>query len=129
MRDASDLDLLQGCIDGDRRAWAAWNADIPGDPGTPCTVSYCMNILQGLLAPVPFIVSLNQRKSIDPEKIFAVMDYQHPVYDHAMVRAQTRRVEIQGQNRSWFCGAYWGFGFHEDGFRTGHEVAMGLLQA
>ena len=112
----------------DRRAWAAWNADIPADPQAPCTVSYCMNILQGLNSPVPFIVSLNQRNNIDPGKIFAVMDYQHPVYDHAMVKAQARRSEIQGQNRSWFCGAYWGFGFHEDGFRTGHEVAMGLTK-
>ena len=110
-----------------RRAWAAWNADIPGDPGTPCTVSYCMNILQGIDSPEPFIVSLNQRSQIDPSKIFAVMQYHHPVYDHAMVRAQSRRHEIQGKRRSWFCGAYWGFGFHEDGFRSGHEVAEGIL--
>lgn len=111
----------------DRRAWAAWNADIPGDPGTPCTVSYCMNILQGIDSPEPFIVSLNQRNQIDPSKIFAVMQYHHPVYDHAMVRAQSRRHEIQGKRRSWFCGAYWGFGFHEDGFRSGQEVAEGIL--
>ncbi len=112
----------------DRRAWAAWNADIPADPSAPCTVSYCMNILQGVDSPEPFIVSLNQRGQIAPDKIFAVMDYQHPQYDHAMVRAQTRRGEIQGLNRSWFCGAYWGFGFHEDGFRSGHEVAQALLE-
>lgn len=112
----------------DRRAWAAWNADIPADPAAPCTVSYCMNILQGVDSPEPFIVSLNQRGQIDPDKIFAVMDYQHPQYDHAMVRAQARRGEIQGRHRSWFCGAYWGFGFHEDGFRSGHEVAQALLE-
>jgi predicted NAD/FAD-binding protein len=111
----------------DRRAWAAWNADIPNEPGAPCTVSYCMNILQGIDSPEPFIVSLNQRSQIDPEKIFAVMQYHHPVYDHAMVSAQSRRGELQGRHRSWFCGAYWGFGFHEDGFRSGHEVAEGIL--
>ena len=111
----------------DRRAWAAWNADIPDNPSAPCTVSYCMNILQGIESPVPFIVSLNQRDQIDPSKIFAVMQYHHPVYDHAMVRAQSRRDEIQGKRRSWFCGAYWGFGFHEDGFRSGHEAAEGIL--
>jgi predicted NAD/FAD-binding protein len=55
------------------------------------------------------------------------MQYHHPVYDHAMVRAQFRQNEIQGKRRSWFCGAYWGFGFHEDGFRSGHEVAEGIL--
>ncbi|WP_297799384.1 FAD-dependent oxidoreductase [Arenimonas sp. GDDSR-1] len=91
----------------DRRAWAAWNADIPDDPAAPC--------------------SLNQRSQIDPAKIFAIMQYHHPVYDHAMVRAQSRRHEIQGKRRSWFCGAYWGFGFHEDGFRSGHEAAEGIL--
>ncbi|WP_395769542.1 NAD(P)/FAD-dependent oxidoreductase [Arenimonas sp.] len=111
----------------DRRAWAAWNADIPSNPDAPCTVSYCMNILQGIESPEPFIVSLNQRNQIDPAKILAVMQYHHPVYDHAMVRAQFRQNEIQGKRRSWFCGAYWGFGFHEDGFRSGHEVAEGIL--
>lgn len=112
----------------DRRAWAAWNADIPADPGAPCTVSYCMNILQGIDSPEPFVVSLNQRERIDPSRIIAVMDYRHPQYDHAMVRAQTRLDQIQGQRRSWFCGAYWGFGFHEDGFRTGLQAAQGLLR-
>ena len=113
----------------DRRAWAAWNADIPMQAGAPCTVSYCMNILQGIESRVPFIVSLNQRAGIDPDKIFASMDYRHPVYDHAMIRAQKRQAEIQGKRRSWFCGAYWGYGFHEDGFRSGLQAAQALLAA
>lgn len=112
----------------DKRAWAAWNADIPGDPDAPCTVSYCMNILQGLDSPHAFIVSLNQRHLIDPELIHAQMHYRHPVYDHAMVRAQARRHELQGRKRSWFCGAYWGFGFHEDGFRSGLDVATAIMR-
>ncbi len=111
----------------DRKAWAAWNAHISDAADRQCTVSYCMNILQGMQSPEPFIVSLNQRGRIDPAKILAVMHYQHPVYSHEMVRAQRRRHEINGHNRSWFCGAYWGFGFHEDGFRSGHEVAQALL--
>ena len=110
------------------RAWAAWNADIPDHADTPCTVSYCMNILQGLDSPQTFIVSLNQREKIDPSRIHAVMNYQHPVYDHAMVKAQARRHELQGQQRTWYCGAYWGFGFHEDGFRSGVDVAKAILQ-
>jgi predicted NAD/FAD-binding protein len=110
------------------RAWAAWNADIPDHADTPCTVSYCMNILQGLDSPQTFIVSLNQREKIDPSRIHAVMNYQHPVYDHAMVKAQARRHELQGQQRTWYCGAYWGFGFHEDGFRSGLDVAKAILQ-
>jgi hypothetical protein len=112
----------------DRKAWAAWNANIDADADRHCTVSYCMNILQGVQSPEPFVVSLNQRNRIDPAKILAVMHYQHPVYSHAMVRAQKRRHEINGLNRSWFCGAYWGFGFHEDGYRSGHEVAEALLR-
>ena len=111
----------------DRKAWAAWNAHISDAADRQCTVSYCMNILQGMQSPEPFIVSLNQRGRIDPAKILAVMHYQHPVYSHEMIRAQRRRHEINGHNRSWFCGAYWGFGFHEDGFRSGHEVAQALL--
>ncbi len=113
----------------DRNAWAAWNAHISATANKQCTVSYCMNILQGVHSPEPFIVSLNQRERIDPAKILAVMHYQHPVFSHDMVRAQQRRHEINGHNRSWFCGAYWGFGFHEDGFRSGHEVAQSLLRA
>ena len=113
----------------DPKAWASWNADIPIATDAPCTISYCMNILQGITSPEPFIVSLNQRASIDPEKIFAVMDYHHPAYDHAMVRAQKRQAEIQGIRNTWFCGAYWGFGFHEDGFRSGRQVADAILAA
>mgnify|MGYP006364727445 CR=1 FL=1 len=113
----------------DRNAWAAWNAHISATANKQCTVSYCMNILQGVHSPEPFIVSLNQRERIDPAKILAVMHYQHPVFSHDMVRAQQRRHEINGHNRSWFCGAYWGFGFHEDGFRSGHEVAQALTRS
>lgn len=111
-----------------RKAWAAWNVNIPKNDSSQCTVSYCMNILQGIESPEPFVVSLNQRQQIDHDKILAVMNYQHPVYTHDMVSAQKRRHEINGHNRSWFCGAYWGFGFHEDGFRSGLEVAEALLE-
>ncbi len=111
-----------------RKAWAAWNVTIPKNDSSQCTVSYCMNILQGIESPQPFVVSLNQREQIASDKILAIMHYQHPVYTHDMVAAQKRRHEINGHNRSWFCGAYWGFGFHEDGFRSGLEVADALLE-
>lgn len=110
------------------KAWAAWNVNIRNNDATQCTVSYCMNILQGIESPEPFVVSLNQRAQIDTNKIIAVMDYQHPIYTHDMVNAQKRRHEINGQHRTWYCGAYWGFGFHEDGFRSGFEVAQALLR-
>jgi hypothetical protein len=109
-----------------RKAWAAWNACVPRDPTDACTVSYCMNLLQGIDAPEPFVVTLNRTDAIDPSKILRRMRYHHPVYTHASVAAQQRKGEIQGQRRTWFAGAYWGWGFHEDGMRSAVEVARGL---
>ncbi len=109
-----------------RAAWAAWNAYVPAEPEAHCTVSYCMNLLQSIDSPEPFIVTLNRSQDIDPGKILARMNYRHPVYDHASVAAQGRRGEIDGVRRTWFAGAYWGFGFHEDGLRSGVEVARAL---
>jgi predicted NAD/FAD-binding protein len=109
-----------------RKAWAAWSAYVPAEPGAACTVSYCMNLLQGLESRDPFVVTLNRSKDIDPSKVLARMRYQHPVYTHASVAAQGRRAEINGVNRTWFAGAYWGFGFHEDGLRSGVDVAHAL---
>jgi predicted NAD/FAD-binding protein len=109
-----------------RKAWAAWNAYVPGAPGDVCTVSYCMNLLQGLDAPEPFVVTLNRTDAIDPAKILRRMQYHHPVYSHASVAAQARKAEIQGRRRTWFAGAYWGWGFHEDGMRSAVDVARAL---
>jgi hypothetical protein len=108
------------------KAWAAWNALIPRTPGDACTVSYCMNILQRLEAPVPLIVTLNRTQAIDPGKVLRRMLYHHPVYTHASVAARARKAEIQGRRRTWFAGAYWGWGFHEDGMRSAVEVAAAL---
>ena len=109
-----------------RKAWAAWNAFVPREPGAPCTVSYCMNLLQRLDAPVPLVVTLNRRAAIDPRTILRTAVYQHPVYTQAAVAAQRRRAEIQGVNRTWYAGAYWGWGFHEDGMRSAVDVAHAL---
>ena len=109
-----------------RKAWAAWSAYVPAEPGAACTVSYCMNLLQGLDSREPFVVTLNRSKDIDPAKVLARMRYHHPVYTHASVAAQSRRGEISGVNRTWYAGGYWGFGFHEDGLRSGIEVARAL---
>ncbi|WP_363800106.1 FAD-dependent oxidoreductase [Lysobacter firmicutimachus] len=109
-----------------RKAWAAWNAYVPADPAAGCTVSYCMNLLQGLDAPEPVVVTLNRSADIDPSKVLARMRYEHPVHDPAAVAAQQRKPEIQGRRRTWFAGAYWGWGFHEDGIRSAVEVAQGL---
>jgi hypothetical protein len=109
-----------------RKAWAAWNAWLPRDSGAPCTVSYCMNLLQGIDSPEPFVVTLNRTAAIDPDKVLRRMRYDHPVYTSASRAAQARKPEIQGVRRTWFAGAYWGWGFHEDGVRSAVEVAAAL---
>ncbi len=109
-----------------RKAWAAWNAIIPADDSEQCTVSYCMNLLQSLNAREPIVVTLNRTAHIDPKKILKRLRYHHPVYSHASVAAQACKHEIQGINRTWFAGAYWGWGFHEDGMRSAVDVANGL---
>jgi predicted NAD/FAD-binding protein len=109
-----------------RRAWAAWNAYVPTHEGAPCSVSYWMNALQSIEAPEQFIVTLNRRADIDPSRILRRLRYRHPQQNHASVAAQARKPEIQGVRGTWFAGAGWGFGFHEDGLRSGVEVARQL---
>lgn len=115
-----------GMLPRRRKAWAAWNAWLPRDPNAACNVSYCMNLLQGIESPEPFVVTLNRSKAIDPAKVLARMSYHHPVYTQASVQAQTRKAEIQGARHTWFAGAYWGWGFHEDGMRSAVDVAASL---
>ena len=109
-----------------RKAWAAWNALVPRDPAEACTVSYCMNLLQGIDSAEPLIVTLNRSEAIDPAKVLRRMRYRHPLFTQAALVAQRRREEIQGVERVWFAGAYWGWGFHEDGMRSAVEVAARL---
>jgi len=109
-----------------RKAWAAWNALVRDDGDDACTVTYDMNQLQGIDAPQNFCVTLNATERVDPARILKRLRYQHPLYTRASVAAQARRHEINGQQRTWYAGAYWGFGFHEDGMRSGVEVARAL---
>jgi predicted NAD/FAD-binding protein len=98
-----------------RAAWASWNYYLPPGPLDQVTVTYHMNRLQSLDAPVEFLVTLNRNREVDPPKIIERLIYHHPVYTQQTPRAQTRWPEINGVNRTYFCGAYWGYGFHEDG--------------
>ncbi|SFN13220.1 NAD(P)/FAD-dependent oxidoreductase [Dokdonella immobilis] len=109
-----------------RRAWAAWNAHIPADRDAPCTVSYWMNALQSIESSEALIVSLNRSTEIDPIRVLCRRHYRHPVQTPASAAARQRKAEIQGRSGTWFAGAYWGFGFHEDGMRSAVEVANAL---
>ncbi len=104
-------------------SWASWNF-LAGEQehNDPTLVTYCMNILQGIASDQPFLVSLNARHKIDPEKIIGEYDYTHPVYSVAGMKAQSRRNEISGVGRIHYCGAYWYNGFHEDGVRSALDI-------
>ncbi|MFO1422471.1 MAG: FAD-dependent oxidoreductase [Candidatus Competibacteraceae bacterium] len=111
-----------------KRAWAAWNYHLPAQPRERVAVTYNMNILQGLDTPATLCVTLNCGEAIDPARVLYRTTYHHPVFTEAGVRAQARRDEISGFNRTWYCGAYWRYGFHEDGVNSGLAVARGLLE-
>ena len=105
-----------------RRAWASWNYHLDADVPGRCTVTYHMNRLQSLQADREFCVTLNRTAAIDPEQIIRRIQYAHPVYTPAGVAAQSRHHEISGRNRTHYCGAYWGWGFHEDGAESALRV-------
>ena len=111
-----------------KRDWAAWNYHLLTQSQNRVAVTYDINLLQGLDAPETFCVTLNRSEAIDPARILYRTTYHHPVFTEAGVRAQARRDEISGVNRTWYCGAYWSYGFHEDGVNSGLAVGQGLQE-
>ncbi|MDY6922123.1 MAG: FAD-dependent oxidoreductase [Pseudomonadota bacterium] len=109
-----------------RLGWAAWNYRIPVQAGQPVTVTYNMNILQNFTGPTTFCVSLNQDADINPDKILRHFRYSHPGFTLKGMDAQQRFSEINGRHRTYFCGAYWLNGFHEDGVNSAIRVARSL---
>lgn len=105
-----------------RLARSSWNYLVGTDPGRGAVVTYWMNRLQGLPASEPFYVTLNATERVDPRSVVATMAYRHPLYDLAAVRAQ-RRLRDLASDTTVFAGAYHGWGFHEDGCRSGVEAA------
>ena len=109
-------------------AWASWNYRL-GDAGHQrAAVTYDMNILQGIQSETTFCVSLNQTANIDPRKVLASYTYAHPQYSLEAVAAQARWQELHGAQHSYFCGAYWANGFHEDGVVSALRVAKAFGQ-
>ena len=98
-----------------RSAWASWNYRIPVSPTAGVAVTYDMNRLQSIESTRPLLVSLNSDDRIAPERVLRRFTYDHPVYDRRALAAQRRRSVMDGSDRTHFCGAYWGNGFHEDG--------------
>ncbi|MGE9550686.1 NAD(P)/FAD-dependent oxidoreductase [Erwinia amylovora] len=115
------------------RAWASWNYRLDdtqaGDELLGASVTYNMNILQGIKAPQTFCVTLNATQPIDSDKILGRYVYHHPQFSLKSLEAQSARLRLNGQNRSWYCGAWSYNGFHEDGIRSGLDVVAGMEQA
>lgn len=138
--DALEQDILSGfryqpnraLLHTDRRllprreaVWSAWNyLAAPGDAAErPVAVSYLLNQLQQLPFQTPVVVTLNPHTEPAPEHLIAEFAYEHPVMDRAAIAAQGRLPEIQGHRQAWFCGAWSGYGFHEDGLKSALRVA------
>lgn len=113
-----------------KEAWAAWNyerAVIAERESAHVCLHYWLNRLQPLPFAQPVIVSLNPVRDIDPSRVLARIQYQHPVFDLAAMEAQKQVPALQGQQRTWFCGAWSGYGFHEDGWKSGYSAAQCVL--
>ncbi len=109
-------------LPGIPKARASWNCHLPRNQQGGVALTYWMNLLQSIQAPVDFCVTLNSPEAIAPEKIIRRLVYHHPIYSKAAFEAQKRRDEISGVNHTSYCGAYWGWGFHEDGVKSALAV-------
>ena len=118
----TDVSLLPA----NRRAWASWNYHRLPDHPAEATLTYRLRSLQGIASADELLVTLNREDAIDPATVLATFDYAHPVYDVAAIAAQRRQEELNGVQRTWFCGAYWGYGFHEDGVESARVVCRRL---
>jgi predicted NAD/FAD-binding protein len=112
-----------------RRAWASWNYERSADASMECT-RVCLHYLLNMLQPLPFtqsvVVSLNPVTAIDERHVLGTYDYAHPVFDLPAVKAQAQLSTLQGRQNTFFCGAWTGYGFHEDGLKSGLDVAARL---
>jgi uncharacterized protein len=116
----------RGLLPRRRRAWASWNYHLGGESTGRTRVTYHMNRLQSLAADREFCVTLNRSEAIDPDTVIKTIEYSHPVYTARGALAQKRHAEISGTARTHYCGAYWGWGFHEDGVVSALRVCERL---
>lgn len=109
-----------------KATWSSWNYLLQSNNQKPPILTYSMNILQGIKSDVEFCVTLNATDKIDPQKILGQYEYAHPVFSQAAMQAQAKWENINGVNRTWFCGAYWFNGFHEDGVNSALRVVKAI---
>ena len=118
----TDISLLPT----NRRAWASWNYHRLPEHPSEATLTYRLRSLQGIESADELLITLNRDDAIEPATILRTFDYAHPVYDGGAIAAQQRHEELNGVQRTWFCGAYWGYGFHEDGVESARAVCRRL---
>jgi predicted NAD/FAD-binding protein len=109
--------------------WSSWNYLLNEDQDKPVTLTYNMNILQALDAKPEFLVTLNSNGKIDPSKIIKKVEYHHPLFTVDGISAQKEKKQISGANNTFYCGAYWGNGFHEDGVNSALDVCKSFGEA
>ncbi|MGO8871879.1 MAG: NAD(P)/FAD-dependent oxidoreductase [Acidimicrobiales bacterium] len=109
-----------------RRAWASWNYHRLADRPGVATLTYRLRSLQGIDSTHEILITLNRDEAIREDRVLARFDYAHPVFDVAAIAAQRRHHELNGNRRTWYCGAYWGYGFHEDGVQSALAVCRDL---
>jgi uncharacterized protein len=114
------------CLPERRKAWSAWNYESTVTDESRVCVHYLLNKLQPLPVKTPIIVSLNPIHAPDPAKVLASFDYAHPVFDGPAINAQRQLLSMQGERNTWFAGAWTGYGFHEDGLKSGLSVAAAI---
>ncbi len=128
-RNRAVLHTDTGMLPPQRKAWAAWNYEHAGEAGRERS-GVCLHYLINKLQPLPFaqpvLVSLNPVREPQKQSVIAEFDYAHPVFDRAAVAAQQRLPSLQGQRSTWFCGAWTGYGFHEDGLKSALDVVARL---
>ena len=102
--------------------WSSWNYLLSEDNSKPVALTYNMNILQSLDSKTDFLVTLNGNDQVNPKKVIKTISYEHPLFTVAGVKAQKQKHQISGKNNTFYCGAYWGYGFHEDGVNSALDV-------
>ena len=105
-----------------KTAWSSWNYLLDQDQSKPVALTYNMNILQGIVSTKTFCVTLNTQELIDPKKVIKYLNYEHPLFTLSSLRAQEQKSKISGKNNTYYCGAYWHNGFHEDGVVSALDV-------
>jgi len=111
-----------------KKVWSSWNYLDDGEKNNNLTVTYWMNKLQKLNTKKNIFVSLNPSRTPQKERIFRTIAYEHPIFNFKTFENQKKIEHIQGRRGIWFCGAYLGYGFHEDGIKSGFGVARKILQ-